>query len=179
MWSRNSIRMLAWHVGVVHESAVASGLVNLIPCTRTSGIHGEKHQAEREWVLNEFRNSKCNVMIATDVAARGLDVPDVRRVHTGAVAARPVGCPRVPICSCVPALRRFDGLGMARRRWSSESAHGDACEAPCVSAASSSTSTCRQTSRTTCIASAALARRAFCRVPASLRLCRQVAPKAD
>jgi superfamily II DNA/RNA helicase len=44
-----------------------------------AGIHGEKHQAEREWVLNEFRASNCNVMIATDVAARGLDVPYVRR----------------------------------------------------------------------------------------------------
>uniref|UniRef100_A0A6G3MEV5 RNA helicase n=1 Tax=Henneguya salminicola TaxID=69463 RepID=A0A6G3MEV5_HENSL len=37
-----------------------------------SGIHGDKNQYEREHVLNEFRSGKCSILIATDVASRGL-----------------------------------------------------------------------------------------------------------
>eukprot|EP00126_Sphaerothecum_destruens_P009424 Sdes_comp20504_c1_seq1m14987 len=40
-------------------------------------IHGNKSQNERDWVLNEFRLGRISIMIATDVAARGLDVKDV------------------------------------------------------------------------------------------------------
>lgn len=36
-------------------------------------IHGDKSQQERDFVLNEFRNGKCAVLVATDVAARGED----------------------------------------------------------------------------------------------------------
>lgn len=36
------------------------------------GIHGDKNQKERDWVLQEFRAGRCNIMVATDVAARGL-----------------------------------------------------------------------------------------------------------
>jgi ATP-dependent RNA helicase DDX5/DBP2 len=43
-------------------------------------IHGDKSQEEREWVLGEFRAGTSPVMLATDVAARGLDVKDVRCV---------------------------------------------------------------------------------------------------
>ncbi len=35
-------------------------------------IHGDKSQEEREWVLREFKEGKCEVLVATDVAARGL-----------------------------------------------------------------------------------------------------------
>lgn len=35
-------------------------------------IHGDKDQKERDWVLQEFRTGKSPIMIATDVAARGL-----------------------------------------------------------------------------------------------------------
>ncbi len=35
-------------------------------------IHGDKSQAERDWVLNEFKTSKSPIMVATDVASRGL-----------------------------------------------------------------------------------------------------------
>ncbi|GMF46360.1 unnamed protein product [[Candida] boidinii] len=35
-------------------------------------IHGDKEQRERDWVLNEFRNGKSPIMVATDVAARGI-----------------------------------------------------------------------------------------------------------
>jgi ATP-dependent RNA helicase DDX5/DBP2 len=43
-------------------------------------IHGDKDQKERDWVLQEFRSGKSPIMIATDVAARGLDVKDIRCV---------------------------------------------------------------------------------------------------
>lgn len=35
-------------------------------------IHGDKQQGEREWVLKEFRRGAQPIVIATDVAARGL-----------------------------------------------------------------------------------------------------------
>ncbi|KAM7277668.1 hypothetical protein ACFE04_004802 [Oxalis oulophora] len=43
-------------------------------------IHGDKSQGERDWVLNQFRNGKSPVLVATDVAARGLDIKDIRVV---------------------------------------------------------------------------------------------------
>ncbi|CAI7752109.1 unnamed protein product [Closterium sp. NIES-53] len=43
-------------------------------------IHGDKSQAERDWVLSEFKTGKNPIMIATDVAARGLDVKDIKCV---------------------------------------------------------------------------------------------------
>lgn len=44
------------------------------------GIHGDKSQPERDYVLSEFRSGKFLILVATDVAARGLDVEDVRHV---------------------------------------------------------------------------------------------------
>lgn len=43
-------------------------------------IHGDKNQGERDWVLNEFKQGKTPILIATDVAARGLDVDDIKFV---------------------------------------------------------------------------------------------------
>ncbi|KAH8550576.1 P-loop containing nucleoside triphosphate hydrolase protein [Umbelopsis sp. PMI_123] len=43
-------------------------------------IHGDKAQSERDWVLSEFRSSRSPIMVATDVASRGLDVKDVKYV---------------------------------------------------------------------------------------------------
>lgn len=43
-----------------------------------AAIHGDKSQGERDWVLNQFRLGKSPILVATDVAARGLDVKDVR-----------------------------------------------------------------------------------------------------
>jgi ATP-dependent RNA helicase DDX5/DBP2 len=37
-------------------------------------IHGDKPQDERDWVLREFKAGTCCMMVATDVAARGLGV---------------------------------------------------------------------------------------------------------
>ncbi|KAK3679337.1 ATP-dependent RNA helicase dbp2 [Recurvomyces mirabilis] len=43
-------------------------------------IHGDKQQNERDWVLNEFKTSKSPIMVATDVASRGIDVKDITHV---------------------------------------------------------------------------------------------------
>jgi ATP-dependent RNA helicase DDX5/DBP2 len=40
-------------------------------------IHGDKHQSERDSVISEFRKGNCSLLIATDVASRGLDIKDV------------------------------------------------------------------------------------------------------
>lgn len=44
---------------------------------RTAYIHGEISQSDRKQVMSRFRDGKLTVLVATDVAARGLDVPDV------------------------------------------------------------------------------------------------------
>lgn len=43
-------------------------------------IHGDKQQKERDWVLGEFKQGATMILVATDVAARGLDVDDVKFV---------------------------------------------------------------------------------------------------
>uniref|UniRef100_A0A804QPZ5 RNA helicase n=1 Tax=Zea mays TaxID=4577 RepID=A0A804QPZ5_MAIZE len=45
-----------------------------------SAIHGDKSQSEREKVLNHFRSGRSPILVATDVAARGLDIKDIRVV---------------------------------------------------------------------------------------------------
>ncbi len=44
-------------------------------------IHGNKSQAQRERTLQGFRDGKIKVLVATDVAARGIDIPDMRHVY--------------------------------------------------------------------------------------------------
>ena len=43
-------------------------------------MHGDKSQAERDWALSEFKSCQSTLLVATDVAARGLDVDDIRMV---------------------------------------------------------------------------------------------------
>lgn len=43
-----------------------------------AAIHGDKSQAERDRVLNQFRTGRSPILVATDVAARGLDIKDIR-----------------------------------------------------------------------------------------------------
>ncbi|XP_058065221.1 uncharacterized protein LOC131214899 [Anopheles bellator] len=47
---------------------------------RADGIHGDKSQKDRDYVLNTFRRSTNGLLVATDVASRGLDVDDVKFV---------------------------------------------------------------------------------------------------
>jgi ATP-dependent RNA helicase DBP3 len=43
-------------------------------------LHGDKSQAERTRAFNAFRDKECNLLVATDVAARGVDLPNVEHV---------------------------------------------------------------------------------------------------
>ncbi len=45
-----------------------------------SAIHGDLRQHQREKVIRSFRLGKCRVMVATDIAARGLDIPHLMHV---------------------------------------------------------------------------------------------------
>ena len=44
------------------------------------GLHGDMKQQQRDRVMNRFRNGKTDILVATDVAARGIDVDDVEAV---------------------------------------------------------------------------------------------------
>ncbi|MDP8907714.1 MAG: DEAD/DEAH box helicase [Chloroflexota bacterium] len=43
-------------------------------------LHGDLSQAQRDRVMRRFRSGQADILIATDVAARGLDIPDVSHV---------------------------------------------------------------------------------------------------
>ncbi len=43
-------------------------------------IHGDRNQGQRNRALNDFRSGKVAVLVATDIAARGIDIPDVSHV---------------------------------------------------------------------------------------------------
>ena len=47
---------------------------------RAEALHGDLSQAMRERVMGRFRKRQCELLVATDVAARGLDVDDVEAV---------------------------------------------------------------------------------------------------
>ncbi len=46
-----------------------------------SSIHGNKSQGQRERALKAFRKGDIKILVATDVAARGLDIPTVKHVY--------------------------------------------------------------------------------------------------
>ena len=47
---------------------------------QAEGLHGDLSQAQRDVAMNRFRNGGASILIATDVAARGIDVDDVEAV---------------------------------------------------------------------------------------------------
>lgn len=46
-----------------------------------ASIHGNKSQGQRERAIEAFKSGKVRVLVATDVAARGIDIPGVRHVY--------------------------------------------------------------------------------------------------
>jgi ATP-dependent RNA helicase RhlE len=48
---------------------------------KVGSIHGNKSQNQRDRTLSEFRGGELDVLVATDVAARGIDIPTVRHVY--------------------------------------------------------------------------------------------------
>ncbi len=47
---------------------------------KSEALHGNKSLGQRSKVLTSFKQSKINILVATDVAARGIDVPDISHV---------------------------------------------------------------------------------------------------
>jgi superfamily II DNA/RNA helicase len=47
---------------------------------KTESIHGNKNHSQRQRALAAFKENKVQVLIATDVAARGLDIADISHV---------------------------------------------------------------------------------------------------
>ncbi|WP_147819626.1 DEAD/DEAH box helicase [Salidesulfovibrio onnuriiensis] len=52
-------------------------------------IHGDLSQGQREEILRRFRDRKVTILVATDVAARGIDVPDLTHVVNFALPQSP------------------------------------------------------------------------------------------
>jgi len=47
---------------------------------KASFLHGDLPQSKRNRIVQDLRNGKCKILVATDVAARGLDVPAISHV---------------------------------------------------------------------------------------------------
>ncbi len=47
---------------------------------KSESIHGNKNQSKRQKALSAFKDNRANILVATDVAARGLDIPNVSHV---------------------------------------------------------------------------------------------------
>jgi len=47
---------------------------------RVCSLHGGKSQEQREWAMNSFKEGRYDILVATDVAGRGLDVEGVQQV---------------------------------------------------------------------------------------------------
>lgn len=57
----------------------ADGLVNQLAGEgyHAVSIHGDKTQGQRDYIMRLYKTGRCNILIATDLAARGLDVADI------------------------------------------------------------------------------------------------------
>uniref|UniRef100_A0A336LJB2 RNA helicase n=1 Tax=Culicoides sonorensis TaxID=179676 RepID=A0A336LJB2_CULSO len=66
----------------VETTRMADFLASVMSNTRfpTTSIHGKREQREREMALRDFRSGKMKVLVATSVAARGLDIKNVSHV---------------------------------------------------------------------------------------------------
>lgn len=47
---------------------------------KVAAIHGNKNQSQRQRALNDFKNNQVQILLATDIASRGLDIDDVTHV---------------------------------------------------------------------------------------------------
>lgn len=59
------------------EQLASSLSVKEYPCLL---LHGDIEQAERNKVISQFKKKECDILVATDVAARGLDIPHIKNV---------------------------------------------------------------------------------------------------
>jgi ATP-dependent RNA helicase RhlE len=47
---------------------------------KAGALHGNKSQSNRQMILNQFKNNRINILLATDIASRGLDIDSVSHV---------------------------------------------------------------------------------------------------
>ncbi|MBA2711917.1 MAG: DEAD/DEAH box helicase [Tatlockia sp.] len=75
------IREKNWHQVLVFSKTKhgANKLVKLLgqDDIQSLAIHGNKSQAQRMKALSEFKNGKVQILVATDIAARGIDIDDL------------------------------------------------------------------------------------------------------
>lgn len=62
-----------WGAEKLAKNLVKSGF-------RSAAIHGNKSQSQRQRALTDFKQERIHILVATDVAARGLDIPNVSHV---------------------------------------------------------------------------------------------------
>ena len=90
-WLKQNIASLEMRGKVlvfVATRQAAEELVHLIRRITLDCIHGDKLQYERSEVIARFKKGELRVLIATDVAARGLDVDDVNTGGKGSSRVR-------------------------------------------------------------------------------------------
>lgn len=64
---------MKWHVDKLEKDLKEKGF-------RVESIHGDKRQAQRSRAIENFKSNKSNILLATDVAARGLDINNITHV---------------------------------------------------------------------------------------------------
>ncbi len=77
---------------------------------KTTAIHGDKSQAARLEALDDFKAAKVQVMVATDVAARGLDIDDLPLVvnyETAATSRKTTSTASGALAAPAPRAKRF------------------------------------------------------------------------
>jgi ATP-dependent RNA helicase DDX43 len=72
----DKVIVFAGRKSLVTEISVALSLA-MIPC---QSIHGDRDQEDREQALDDLRSGEIKILIATDVASRGIDIQDVTHV---------------------------------------------------------------------------------------------------
>jgi superfamily II DNA/RNA helicase len=77
---------------------------------QATSIHGDRSQPEREEALQMFRCGRCPVLVATDVAARGLDIPNVLHVINYDLPNDIDSYVCAPLLSCVACAFAFVAL---------------------------------------------------------------------
>lgn len=87
---------------------VAESLSRSLGC---EALHGDIAQAQRERTLQSFREGRFPVLVATDVAARGLDIPNVDLVRH-LTAVKHVSC---GLCAGLSFVHCAEGMGHAQR----------------------------------------------------------------
>ena len=79
MVSDNDFQKVLWFEETKHKANRLCGKLNKAGIS-SDQIHGNKSQNARQRALNSFKQGKIKVLVATDVAARGIDVSDVTHV---------------------------------------------------------------------------------------------------